>query len=167
MPNNKEYDYRVIGGDEQAVQSSPAYRIVGVTKNSLNDHIRKAAEDCGFGSYLYARLKETNYILGSISKYPIVVRNFFETITPSEIDLTYARTTQFLFCDDLGESEPDTETQVMPIVEDMIIKSEEFFNALIRRGLDVNILRITPFIARFDELVCGIECEATITYSAC
>ena len=147
MTDNKEYEYRVVG------QTPPARRIVGVKINSLNDHIDKAAGACGFGSYIYARLKETNYILGTITEYPVVVRQFFETITPTDLDGVYKRASKFLFCGDLGEAEPDTATQVMPIVEEMIDRSQ--------------VTKITPFAARFDQLVCGVECEATMTYSTC
>lgn len=99
---------------------------MGVKINSLNDHIDKAAGACGFGSYIYARLKETNYILGTITEYPVVVRQFFEMITPTDLDGVYKRASKFLFCGDLGEAEPDTATQVMPIVEEMIDRSAEF-----------------------------------------
>ena len=98
MTDNKEYEYRCVG------QTPPARRIVGVKINSLNDHIDKAAGACGFGSYIYARLKETNYILGTITEYPVVVRQFFETITPTDLDGVYKRTSKFLFCGDLGEA---------------------------------------------------------------
>ena len=101
MTDNKEYEYRGVG------QTPPARRIVGVKINSLNDHIDKAAGACGFGSYIYARLKETNYILGTITEYPVVVRQFFETITPTDLDGVYKRASKFLFCGDLGEAEPD------------------------------------------------------------
>ncbi len=161
MTNNKEYDYRVVE------EAPPARRIAGVTINTLNDHINKAAEACGFGSYIYARLKETNYILGAITAYPVVVRNFFETITPTNLDRVYNRAARFLFCDDLGDAEPDTQTQVMPIVEEMIDRSVEFFEALQNRGVEVQVTKITPFVARFDQLVCGVECEVTMTYSTC
>ena len=152
MTDDKKFD--------RAVSNTP--RVHG-----LNDHINKAAEACGFGSYIYARLKETNYILGTISEYPVVVRQFFETITPTALDRVYKRSARFLFCDDLGQSEPDTVTQVMPIVEEMIDRSAEFFEALQGRGIEVQVTKIIPFVARFDQLVCGIECEATMTYSTC
>ena len=145
MTDNKEYEYRVVG------QTPPARRIVGVKINSLNDHIDKAAGACGFGSYIYARLKETNYILGTITEYPVVVRQFFETITPTDLDGVYKRASKFLFCGDLGEAEPDTATQVMPIVEEMIDRSAEFFEALRDRGVEVQVTKITPFAARFDQ----------------
>lgn len=161
MTNNKEYDYRVVE------EAPAARRIVDETINSLNDHIDKAAEACGFGSYIYARLKETNYILGTITDYPVLVRQFFETITPTNIDRVYNRSSRFLFCDDLGESEPDTETEVMPIVEKMIDRSAEFFDELEKRGVEVQVQKIVPFAARFDQLVCGVECEVTMTYSTC
>ena len=146
MTDNKEYEYRVVG------QTPPARRIVGVKINSLNDHIDKAAGACGFGT---------------ITEYPVVVRQFFETITPTDLDGVYKRASKFLFCGDLGEAEPDTATQVMPIVEEMIDRSAEFFEALRDRGVEVQVTKITPFAARFDQLVCGVECEATMTYSTC
>lgn len=168
MTNNKKYDYRVVGsGDNRTPNAQTDRRIVGETINSLNDHIDKAAGACGFGSYIYARLKETNYILGTITEYPVVVRQFFETITPTDLDGVYKRASKFLFCGDLGEAEPDTATQVMPIVEEMIDRSAEFFEALRDRGVEVQVTKITPFAARFDQLVCGVECEATMTYSTC
>lgn len=158
----------MINNEERVVEQTPtARRVIGASINTLNDHINKAAEACGFGSYVYARLKETNYILGTITQYPVVVRQFFETITPTDLDRIYKRSSRFLFCDDLGEAEPDTVTQVMPIVEEMIDRSAEFFEALQDRGIEVQVTKITPFVARFDQLVCGVECEATITYSTC
>lgn len=158
----------MINNEERVVEQTPtARRVIGASINTLNDLINKAAEACGFGSYVYARLKETNYILGTITQYPVVVRQFFETITPTDLDRVYKRSSRFLFCDDLGEAEPDTVTQVMPIVEEMIDRSAEFFEALQDRGIEVQVTKITPFVARFDQLVCGVECEATITYSTC
>ena len=163
MTDNKEYAYRIAGSDTP----SGGRRIAGVRHNTLNDHIETAARECGFGSYVYARMKETNYILGSIDRYPVVVRSFFETITPTDLDRVYRRAARFLFCDDLGSAEPDTVTQVMPLVEEMIDRSADFFRALGRRGLEVDVQRITPFVARFDQLVCGVECEVSILYSTC
>lgn len=52
-------------------------------------------------------------------------------------------------------------------VEEMIDRSAEFFEALRDRGVEVQVTKITPFAARFDQLVCGVECEATMTYSTC
>ena len=161
MTDNTEYN------DHAAGKRAAARRIAGGAGSTLNDRIGSAAGACGFGSYSYARLNETNYILGTITEYPVVVRQFFETITPTDLDGVYKRASKFLLCDGLGDAEPDTVTQVMPMVEEMNGRADEFFDALQNRGVEVQLVKITPFVARFDQLVCGVECEVTMTYSDC
>lgn len=137
-------------------------------KTSLNDIIGKCAEESGLHSYMYARLGEANYLMDDIKQYPVLLRQFNENISETRMSATRRRTTKFYFCDALGKAEPDTETEVQPIVEKMEERAFAFINRLRSMGITVDLIsNATPFYGKFDVLAAGITLSATLTYNIC
>ena len=86
-------------------------------RKSLSEILRECAESEGLCTYMYARIAEANYLMDDVRQYPVLLRQFNETISETRMSATRRRTTKFYFCDALGKAEPDTETEVQPIVE--------------------------------------------------
>lgn len=137
-------------------------------KKSINEIFRECAEAEGLCSYMYARIAEANYLMDDVKQYPVLLRQFNETISETKLSVTRRRTTTLYFCDALGKAEPDTETEVQPIVEKMEERAFAFINRLRSMGLEVELVsNATPFYGKFDALVAGVTLSATITYNIC
>ena len=137
-------------------------------KKSINEIFRECAEAEGLCSYMYARIAEANYLMDDVKQYPVLLRQFNETISETRMSDTRRRTTTLYFCDTLGKAEPDTETEVQPIVEKMEERAFAFINRLRSMGLEVELVsNATPFYGKFDALVAGVTLSATITYNIC
>lgn len=137
-------------------------------KKSLNKIFKECAESEGLCSYMYARIAEANYLMDDVRQYPVLLRQFNETISETRMSATRRRTTTLYFCDALGKAEPDTETEVQPIVETMEERAFAFINRLRSMGIEVEIIsNITPFYGKFDVLVAGVTLSATMTYNIC
>lgn len=135
---------------------------------SLNKIFRECAEADGMCTCMYARIAEANYLMDDVRQYPVLLRQFNETISETKLSVTRRRTTTLYFCDALGKAEPDTETEVQPIVEKMEERAFAFINRLRSMGLEVELVsNATPFYGKFDALVAGVTLSATITYNIC
>ena len=137
-------------------------------KKSINEIFRECAEAEGLCAYMYARIAEANYLMDDVNQYPVLLRQFNETISETRMSDMRRRTTTLYFCDALGKAEPDTETEVQPIVEKMEERAFAFINRLRSMGLEVELVsNATPFYGKFDALVAGVTLSATITYNIC
>lgn len=137
-------------------------------KKSINEIFRECAEADGMCTCMYARIAEANYLMDDVKQYPVLLRQFNETISETKLSVTRRRTTTLYFCDALGKAEPDTETEVQPIVEKMEERAFAFINRLRSMGLEVELVsNATPFYGKFDALVAGVTLSATITYNIC
>lgn len=137
-------------------------------KKSINEIFRECAEAEGLCSYMYARIAEANYLMDDVKQYPVLLRQFNETISETRMSDMRRRTTTLYFCDALGKAEPDTETEVQPIVEKMEERAFAFINRLRSMGLEVELVsNATPFYGKFDALVAGVTLSATITSNIC
>lgn len=137
-------------------------------KKSINEIFRECAEAEGLCSYMYARIAEANYLMDDVKQYPVLLRQFNETISETRMSDMRRRTTTLYFCDALGEAEPDTETEVQPIVEKMEERAFAFINRMRSMGLEVELVsNATPFYGKFDALVAGVTLSATMTYNIC
>lgn len=137
-------------------------------KESINEIFRECAEAEGLCSYMYTRIAEANYLMDDVKQYPVLLRQFNETISETRMSDMRRRTTTLYFCDALGKAEPDTETEVQPIVEKMEERAFAFINRLRSMGLEVELVsNATPFYGKFDALVAGVTLSATITYNIC
>lgn len=137
-------------------------------KKSINEIFRECAEAEGLCSYMYARIAEANYLMDDVKQYPVLLRQFNETISETRMSDMRRRTTTLYFCDALGKAEPDTETEVQPIVEKMEERAFAFINRMRSMGLEVELVsNATPFYGKFDALVAGVTLSATITYNIC
>ena len=137
-------------------------------KKNLNEIFRECAEAEGLYSYMYARIAEANYLMDDVRQYPVLLRQFNETISETRMSDMRRRTTTLYFCDALGKAEPDTETEVRPIVEKMEERAFAFINRLRSMGIEVNpVSNAIPFYGKFDVLVAGISLSATMTYNIC
>lgn len=135
---------------------------------SINDIFKECAKASGLHTYMYARIGEANYRMDDVRQFPVVLRLFNETIAETKFDTVRRRTTSLIFCDSLGKAEPDTETEVMPIVERMENRAFEFIENLRRRGIEVQtVTNMTPFYSRFDSLVAGVSVTVMLTYGTC
>ena len=133
-------------------------------KKSINEIFRECAEAEGLCSYMYARIAEANYLMDDVKQYPVLLRQFNETISETRMSDMRRRTTALYFCDALGKAEPDTETEVQPIVEKMEERAFAFINRLRSMGLEVELVsNATPFYGKFDALVAGVTLSDTIT----
>ena len=137
-------------------------------KKSINEIFRECAKADGMCTCMYARIAEANYLMDDVKQYPVLLRQFNETISETKLSVTRRRTTTLYFCDALGKAEPDTETEVQPIVEKMEDRAFAFINRLRSMGLEVELVsNATPFYGKFDALVAGVTLSATITYNIC
>ena len=137
-------------------------------KKSINEIFRECAKADGMCTCMYARIAEANYLMDDVKQYPVLLRQFNETISETKLSVTRCRTTTLYFCDALGKAEPDTETEVQPIVEKMEEQAFAFINRLRSMGLEVELVsNATPFYGKFDALVAGVTLSATITYNIC
>lgn len=137
-------------------------------KKSINEIFRECAKADGMCTCMYARIAEANYLMDDVKQYPVLLRQFNETISETKLSVTRRRTTTLYFCDALGKAEPDTETEVQPIVEKMGERAFAFINRLRSMGLEVELVsNATPFYGKFDALVAGVTLSATITYNIC
>ena len=137
-------------------------------KKSINEIFRECAKADGMCTCMYARIAEANYLMDDVKQYPVLLRQFNETISETKLSVTRCRTTTLYFCDALGKAEPDTETEVQPIVEKMEERAFAFINRLRSMGLEVELVsNATPFYGKFDALVAGGTLSATITYNIC
>lgn len=135
---------------------------------SLNELFRECAEAEGLCSYLYARIAEANYLMDDVKQYPVLLRQFNESISETNLPMVRRRTTTLYFCDALGKAEPDTETEVRPIVEKMEERAFAFIARLRSRGVEVGpVSNATPFYGKFDVLVAGVSLSVTLTYNIC
>lgn len=135
---------------------------------SINEIFKECAEAEGLGTYLYARIAEANYLMDDVKQYPVLLRQFNETISETRMSDTRRRTLTLYFCDALGEAEPDTETEVLPIVEKMEERAFAFVNRMRSMGIGVELVTdATPFYGKFDVLVAGVTLRATMTYNIC
>lgn len=135
---------------------------------SLSKILKECAEAEGLCSYMYARIAEANYLMDNVKQYPVLLRQFNETISETRMSDMRRRTTTLYFCDALGEAEPDTETEVQPIVEKMEERAFAFINRLRSMGLEVELVsNATPFYRKFNVLVAGVTLSATMTYNIC
>ena len=137
-------------------------------KKSINEIFRECAEAEGLCSYMYARIAEANYLMDDVKQYPVLLRQFNETISETRMSDMRRRTTTLYFCDALGKAEPDTETEVQPIVEKMEDRAFAFINRLRSMGIEVELVsNVTPFYGKFDVLVAGVTLSAIMTYNIC
>lgn len=135
---------------------------------SLSKILKECAETEGLCSYMYARIAEANYLMDDVRQYPVLLRQFNEAISETRMSATRSRTTTLYFCDALGKAEPDTETEVQPIVEKMEERAFAFINRLRSMGVEVELIsNATPFYGKFDVLVAGVTLSATMTYNIC
>lgn len=137
-------------------------------KKGINEIFRECAEAEGLYSYMYARIAEANYLMDDIRQYPVLLRQFNESIGETSLSNVRRRTTTLYFCDALGKAEPDTETEVQPIVEKMEERAFAFINRLRSMGIEVALIsNAIPFYGKFDVLVAGVTLSATMTYNIC
>lgn len=137
-------------------------------KTNLNDLFRKCAEAGGLHSYMYARIAEANYLMDDVTQYPVLLRQFNETISETNLPMVRRRTTTLYFCDALGKVEPDTETEVRPVVEKMEARAFEFIARLRAEGVEIGpVLNAVPFYGKFNVLVAGVSLSVTLTYKIC
>ena len=137
-------------------------------KKSINEIFRECAEAEGLCSYMYARIAEANYLMDDVKQYPVLLRQFNETISETRMSDTRRRTTTLYFCDALGKAEPDTETEVQPIVEKMEERAFAFINRMRSMGIEVELVaNATRFYGKFDVLVAGVTLSAIMTYNIC
>ena len=70
---------------------------------SLSKILKECAEAEGLCSYMYARIAEANYLMDDVKQYPVLLRQFNETISETRMSDMRRRTTTLYFCDALGE----------------------------------------------------------------
>ena len=74
-------------------------------KKSINEIFRECAEAEGLCSYMYARIAEANYLMDDVKQYPVLLRQFNETISETRMSDMRRRTTTLYFCDALGKAD--------------------------------------------------------------
>lgn len=135
---------------------------------NINSIISECAKSSGLHTYMYGRINEVNYRMDDVKHFPALVRLFNETVAETNLGDQRRRTTTLIFCDALGKAEPDTEREVMPIVDKMETRAFDFIDNLRQRGVEVRtVTNMTPFYSRFDSLVAGVSVTLTLTYSVC
>ena len=134
---------------------------------NLNNTIANCAKESGLHTYFYVRRGEVNVRLDDAYDYPVLLRMFEERITPGRLHNQRRRTTTLFFCDSLGLAEPDTATEVLPIISKMEDRAFGFFERLRAAGVEVDIAYLEPFAEKFDVLCAGVRCEVTMTYNQC
>lgn len=80
----------------------------GDDEKSINEIFRECAKADGMCTCMYARIAEANYLMDDVKQYPVLLRQFNETISETKLSVTRRRTTTLYFCDALGKAEPDT-----------------------------------------------------------
>lgn len=134
----------------------------------INKILKSCAEAEGLCTYMYARIGEANYLMDNVSQYPVLLRQFDEMISETSVSGEERRTGKIYFCDALGTAEPDTQSEVSPVVERMKASAFAFVSRL--RGMGVTVDRVTdatPFCGKFDALVAGVSMTITMTYNVC
>lgn len=135
---------------------------------SISTIFKDCAKKSGLNTYMYARLGEANYLMDKVKQYPVLLRLFNEKIGETHIPEIRRRTTTLYFCDALGKADPDTETEVMPVVEKMETRAFDFLSQLRKEGVDVSLVSdVTPYYAKFDAFVAGVYLTVTLTYNIC
>lgn len=135
---------------------------------NINDILKECAEEEGLYTYMYARMGEANTLLDYVTQYPVLLRQFDETISETKIAGEERRTGRLYFFDTLGKAEADTQSEVMPVTERMKSVAFSFFNRLRSMGVQVDtVTDLTPYQAMFDCLVAGCYATVTMTYNIC
>lgn len=135
---------------------------------NINDILKECAEADGLYTYMYARMGEANRLMDDVRQFPVLLRQFDETISETRIIGEERRTGKIYFCDALGDPEPDTESEVSPVVERMKMTAFSFLGRLRSMGVQVDVVTdATPFYARFDALVAGVSMTISMTYNVC
>lgn len=135
---------------------------------NINEIFKECAKIAQLHSFMYARLDEANYLMDDTMSYPVLLRLFNETISETSTRDVYKRKTTLYFCDALGKAEPNTETEVMPVVQKMESRAMTFIAELRKHGVEVDMIsNMTPYYGRFDALVAGVTVEVTMTYRNC
>lgn len=136
---------------------------------NINDILKECAEAEGLCTYMYARRGEANTLLEYVTQYPVLLRQFDETISETGIEGEERRTGRLYFFDTLGKVEADTQSEVMPVTERMKGVAFSFFNRLRSMGVQVaTVTDLTPYQAiMFDALVAGCYATVTMTYNIC
>ncbi len=134
--------------------------------------IEQTARDCGLNTYFFARVKEANLRLSDIQNYPILWRQFNDEIQYTKLKNERRIKTTFHFLDQLPSHNPDTMTEVLPIVRRMDSACRIFLESLKFQGVELRLagLTVTPTVeyARTLNLpLAGVRCDVTFTYSLC
>ena len=74
-------------------------------KKSINEIFRECAKADGMCTCMYARIAEANYLMDDVKQYPVLLRQFNETISETKLSVTRCRTTTLYFCDALGKGD--------------------------------------------------------------
>lgn len=137
---------------------------------NIDQIIEQCAKECGLPTYLYARIREANVKMDNIRKYPLLWRQFNDRISFGKLDNIRRRTFTFHFLDLLCEGEPDTEIQILPIVNDMESRAYNFLKLLKRSGCELDLASTTlvPTLEKqMDAFLAGVRCDVVITYNTC
>lgn len=134
---------------------------------NLNDTIKSCSEKSGLRTYYFVRRREANVRLDAEYDYPIILRLFEERIFPGRLLSQRRRTTTLFFMDALGIADPDTVSEVQPVVEKMEQRAFDFFEQLRSVGVEVEIGNMEPFAGMFDVRAAGVKCDVTFTYNQC
>lgn len=134
----------------------------------INDILKECAEAEGLCTYMYARKGEANCLMDNVTQYPVLLRQFDETIGETRITGERTRTGRLYFMDALGIPEPSTQEDVLPVVRRMEDAAFSFFDRLRSMGVKVDrVTDMTPYYAIFDSLAAGVYATVTMTYNIC
>lgn len=134
--------------------------------------IAEIAEGCGLNTYFFARINEANLRLQDIQNYPILWRQFNEEIRYTKFENEREVRTTFHFLDQLPQYNPDTDTEVLPIIRRMDQACHDFLQCLNRNGVKIKIsgVSVVPTVEYARTLtlpLAGVRCNVTFTYRIC
>lgn len=139
---------------------------------NIDKVIEECAKDCGLPTYLYARIREANVRMDDVKEFPMLWRQFNDRIGFTKFEGQRRRNCTFHFLDLLSNGEPDTDTEVLPLVSDMETRCYAFLKKLKSAGCDFDMTAVTltptvEYLKYLDTFVAGIRCEIAFTYNIC
>lgn len=139
---------------------------------NIDKLIAEVAEGCGLNTYFFARVNEANLRLQDIQNYPILWRQFNEEIRYTKFENEREVRTTFHFLDQLPQRNPDTETEVMPIIRRMDQACHMFLLCMKKHGVKIDMQGITviptvEYARTLNLPLAGVRCNLTFTYRTC
>lgn len=135
----------------------------------LNDTIKRCAQKCSIGTYLFTTIDKANVIIDAVDKYPLMLRFFGETATTTSDGLygSIEHNLTLYFYETLGKLDADVETEIAPLADRMLSKAVEFVDTLQDMGIDIKDRpQFQTSRVQFDAILVGYRCDLTVIFNA-